>query len=325
MSRGPSSSLGDLAHALAHLRPADDTTREAIAAIVMARDTGAVVLSRSESAGPPSERPERPPLPRSFPPAPVPTSPPLDSRETTEEPVPVIITRLPRTPPVVPPWVLSTSPLPEPPPPGTAAPEPDSLLEPRRSRALLGAMLATHGEGQIDLESLVRIISSGRALRDLPRRSVPTLAHGVQLLLDRSDAMLPFHLDVTNLGRRLSQLVGEGLALLHFSACPTRGCGRGSRRQWKPYGPGQMPRPGTRVLCVTDLGLGAATSGNVPARWEEWRDFATLLRRAGCSVGALVPSPPERWPSELEQVMELFYWDRTLTVARAARGMSRRR
>lgn len=239
--------------------------------------------------------------------------------------MPVVITRLPRTPPAVPPWVLSASPLPEPPPPGAVAPEPDSLLEPRRSRALLGAMLATHGEGQVDLESLVRLICLGRALRDLPHQAVPTLAHGVQLLLDRSDAMLPFHLDVTSLGRRISQLVGAGLALLHFSACPTRGHGRGSRRQWKPYGPGQVPRPGTRVLCVTDLGLGAATSGDVPARWEEWHDFATMLRRAGCSVGALVPYPPERWPSELQQVMELFYWDRTLTVARAAHGMSQRR
>ncbi|WP_434300358.1 hypothetical protein [Corallococcus exiguus] len=159
----------------------------------------------------------------------------------------------------------------------------------------------------------------------LPRRLRPTLAHGVQLLLDRSDAMLPFLRDVASLEEEISQLVGAGTEVLHFVACPTRGCGRGGRRRWKPYGSERLPRPGTRVLCVTDLGIGMPPPGDAPALLEEWAEFIGRVRRAGGAVAALVPYPSERWPHGLEPAMQVFEWDWTLTMVRAARGMSRRR
>lgn len=324
MSREPSSNLADLARALACLRPADDATREAIAALVLKHGQGEGVDSKSKRVEQPPPPPSPPPSQYLPPPPAPPGGPPVNSSAGTEEPVPAVVTRIRRARPRLPQWVLAAPPLPAPAPAGTTSPAPESLLAPRRSRAVLGAMLATPGEGPVDLEAVVRLISSGRALGELPLRPVPTLAHGVQLLVDHGEAMLPFHLDAAGLEHELSLLVGEGLELLHFVACPSRGCGRGARHKWKPYGPGQAPRPGARVLCVTDLGLGAVPVGEVPAQIEEWRDFALMLRRAGCSVGALVPYPPERWPSGLERVMELFYWDRTLTVARAARGLSRR-
>lgn len=322
MSRESSSNLGDLARAFATLDPEDAPTRKAIATLLMGPET---------RAAPPSPPPSRPAQPPSLPPTGgLPARPPGQARpvELPEEsagvPIPMRIERRRAPLPPLPEWISQAPSLPAWPPPGASAGAPEPLLEPRRSRAILGALAATPGDGPIHVEAIIQAVARGEALAELPYHRVPTLARGIQLLVDRSDAMLPFHLDAEGLERELVRLTGERAEVLQFVACPSRGCGRGSRLDWTPYGLERMPRLGARILCVTDLGIGAPRFGDSPARPEEWMAFAGELRRAGCSVGALVPYPPERWPPDVGRVMELFYWDRTLTVAQAARGIFQR-
>ncbi|HYH98952.1 hypothetical protein [Hyalangium sp.] len=315
--------MGELARAFAALHPEDEATREAIAALVLGPTAEA-------SPVPPSRKPPSsfspPPDGRSaVPPPPVQVRPPEVPEGPAGVPVPVNIKLRRNQLPSMPDWLSTAPPLPAPPPPGVTVGVPAPLLEPHRARAILGSLVAAPGDGPLDIEAILRSIALGRALASPPYRLVPTLARGVQLLVDRSDAMLPFHLDVEGLERELVRLAGGGVEVLHFVACPSRGCGRGVRRRWTPYGPERVPRLGARVLCVTDLGIGGPPPGDSPAQAEEWMAFAGELRRAGCSVAALVPYPPERWPPDVGRVMELFHWDRSLTVAQAARGVRHRR
>jgi hypothetical protein len=278
---------------------------------------------------PPSKQPlpsvQPPAGPSAVPPPPVQSRHPEVPEEPEGTPIPMTVRRRTHPLPSLPDWLTSAPPLPASPPPGAAAEAPASLLDTRRSRAILGSLAAAPGDGPIDVEAILRSVARGEALARLPYRLMPSLARGVQLLVDRSDAMLPFRLDTEGLERELRRLAGGSMEVLSFVACPSRGCGTGVRRRWKPYGPERVPRLGARILCVTDLGLGVPPHGDPPAYSEEWIAFAGELRRAGCSVGALVPYPPERWPSEVGRVMELFHWDLSLTVARAARGVLQRR
>ncbi|RKH65210.1 hypothetical protein D7X96_24135 [Corallococcus interemptor] len=320
MSRDPPSGLGDLARALAQLRPEDEATRLAIAELLLgisadARPVEPVRSLPSPALQPLTRFPDRPPAQEE----------PLQLQEEAERwPIPFIIKSLARTTPGAPAWFSSAATLPAEPPPGAVAEAPLSLMKPLQSRAILGSLAAAPGEGPLDVEALLQSVARGQALAQLPHHPIPTLARGVQLLVDRGDAMLPFHLDAEGLERELTALAGSGVEVLHFVACPSRGCGRGMRRRWKPYGLERMPRLGARILCVTDLGLGLPPPGDSAASVEEWVEFAGTLRRAGYPVGALVPYPPNRWPSSLSKVMDLYHWDRSLTVARAARGVFRR-
>ena len=62
--------------------------------------------------------------------------------------------------------------------------------------------------GELDPVLLVERLARRQPIYVLPRRSVPTLATGVQLLLDVSPAMMPFRDDILALIRQLRQTVG---------------------------------------------------------------------------------------------------------------------
>lgn len=200
-----------------------------------------------------------------------------------------------------------------------AVPEP--LLDRRRSRSVLSMALATRaGEGELDLDQVVRTIARGDAVRRLPRRSYPTLARGVQLLLDRSPAMLPFLADLRALEEEVRGLAGaEAVEVLSFSGCPTRCAGDGPIDEWGPYDENRRPPRGTRVLCASDLGIGLPLTGHTPASPHEWLDLADLLRAAGCPLLVLCPYRRERWPEPLQRRLAVLHWDRTATAALAAR------
>jgi hypothetical protein len=202
------------------------------------------------------------------------------------------------------------------------------------NRAILSAALSTaRRDGAVDLLALVLRLVRGEALRRLPRRPRPTLARGVQLLLDRSDAMAPFYEDVQRLVRDVRHLVGEAaLDVVEFAGCPSRGAGRPDESEWRDCtlpGPGTgaerslVPARGSAVVCVTDLGIGRVAGGPAPVRPREWLAVAAWLRRAGCPLVGLVPYHEVRWPRALARRLALVHWNRTTTasaVARAVRG-----
>ena len=220
---------------------------------------------------------------------------------------------------LVPQWLAETPVLPKPQaaegtPPLTFEP----LLVPNWTRAILsGALSCRSDDGPLDVKRVVERVARGEVSLRLPRFPRPTLARGVQLLVDRSDAMLPYLEDQMWLAGEVQKVVGPGLReTLYFEGCPTRGAGPGSKRHWKGYLRHHLPKSGTVLLLLTDLGIGQPTSPAVGADEREWAEFAGHLRRHGCPVVALVPYASGRWPAPLRRAMTIIEWDRPTNASR---------
>lgn len=290
------------------------------------------------------------------PPPPSPPPPPPARPVVTQEPPPVAtvsetrvdpaaavipstLTPLTATAtPVAPAWLKQLEPLL--PSHGTdAVIEASPLLRPGQYRGILSTLLSTTGRhGPLNLEQVVRAITRGDVVRVVPRRPTSTMAHGIQLLIDGSEAMAPFSGDVARLERDIARLCGDAaLDLVDFSRSPLRGAGRRTDDEWQPYGATQItasteqrplvPAEGTRVVCVTDLGIGRMP-GMTSAGTQEWLRFSRVVRQAGCPLVFLVPYKKTRWPAVLRRTLSIVHWDPATTaavVARAVRGRGWRR
>jgi len=201
------------------------------------------------------------------------------------------------------------------------------LLEPLQARAVLSGALARRlPDGPIDIEHVLERIARAEAVAELPRASVPSIARGVQLLIDRGDGMLPYAADVVWIREALLRVVGGyALEVLQFAHSPLRGAGRKSRRTWKPYAELTQPRRGATIVAVTDLGIRNLEPPEQPASVEEWISFADHLDRLGCPLLALVPYARARVPPALRRRFAIVEWDRRTTAGRVreliARGL----
>ncbi|HKP53205.1 MAG TPA: hypothetical protein VJ183_11205 [Chloroflexia bacterium] len=191
-------------------------------------------------------------------------------------------------------------------------PELEPLFVPSWTRVLLTAALATEGgNGPLDLDKLVEAIAKQIAVQQVPRSPEPTLRRGVQVLVDISEAMLPYSADQEVLQAEIARVVGTGrLSVRYFAGDPMK-AGCGPRWDWRPYVP---PPPGTVVLLLTDLGIGEPPLVGHWSGVEEWRDFATMVRRSSCPLVAFVPYAPARWPEDLRKQMTIIHWDRPTTA-----------
>ncbi|MFD0003480.1 hypothetical protein ACFVJ4_13790 [Streptomyces sp. NPDC127178] len=197
----------------------------------------------------------------------------------------------------------------------TARPPLEPLLTRRSSAAILNAALTTlvRDDGEPDIDALVEAFARGIPLTRLPRAARPTLRFGVQVLLDQGDSMEPYRRDQKELARQITGLVGAELTQVRcFADVPARGTGPDSPRTWQPYRP---PSPGTRVLVVSDLGVGGPVLHPRRASVAEWYHVLDEIVRAGCTVLALVPYPVNRVPAELAPLLSVLTWDRTTTVS----------
>ena len=192
-------------------------------------------------------------------------------------------------------------------------PEPVSLLVPGWTRAIAAAAVATRfADGPIDVEGVIDRVCKLRPLVPLPRRSVWTARHAVQLLVDRGQGMMPFAREATRLADRIRAVAGrDRTTMFLFRDCPTR------RRKTSPKGGDPVyepPAAGVPVIVITDLGLtrGAAIRGG--ASEEEWLAFAATIRRAHCPLVAFVPCAFARVPDPLRRVFHTIPWDRATTV-----------
>lgn len=191
--------------------------------------------------------------------------------------------------------------------------EPPPLLAPATTRALLAATVAGEAAGgDIDVDRAVDLLARGLPLPSIPRRPVPTLRFGVQILVDRSSSMLPYRADQRRVLAGLQRLAGpDRVQALRFAGVPWR-AGPGTPRTWGPYRP---PARGTTVLVLGDLGLCRGENLETEPVTAEWPSFVESLCRAGCRPVALVPYPPERWPAVLRTRMKLVLWDHATTLA----------
>jgi len=314
------SAVPDLLRALTLLRPADDAGKAAIARLCGIEVT---LLAAPEPVKPPpppspSIDPPKPPI---VPPAERTTPPVSTSSEGTTsnkvEEVPSVLVPDYTESRQVPDWLETIEPFPE--ADGFIAIQaPEPLLVPQWARGILAASVATFSEaGTLDVERLVRGIARGILWRSIPRRLWPTLARGALVLVDRSDALLPFAADQEQILEQICAVVGrDGVQVLDFEGNPAWGAGTGSQDEWEDFERWRPPA-GTPVLALTDLGIGSGY-GIRPVHPAMWRAFADRLRRAGCPFVAFVPYAPERWPEDLGPALHILPWDRG-TSARTVR------
>jgi hypothetical protein len=335
MNDDPRSPAGDFIRALRSL-DADAKTIARLAALLGVAWQAAEIDTPVRVAAPP---PPPPSLPTPEPPsrrAPVRSDVPFDAPATV---VPATLTPLSSaTIAAVPAWLKQLTPL-QPAPRQERAPEPAALLPPGQYRGILSTLLSTTGDqGPINLEQVVRAITRGQAIRVLPRRPTSTMARGIQLLVDGSAAMMPFTSDIARLEQDIGRLCGDAaLDVVDFAQSPLLGAGRRTDAKWRRYGEDQktsassdrplLPQPGTRIVCVTDLGIGRVPA-MTPVPSQGWLDFARVVRQAGCPLVFLVPYRQSRWLPALRRALSIVHWDRATTaavVARVVRGRLWRR
>jgi len=234
-------------------------------------------------------------------------------------PEPFALTRVKAAERRLPAWVNEAAPL-EPlgPLSGRTPPPPLPLLEPLQARAVLsGALGRRLPDGPIDIERVLERLGRGQPIAVLPRAELPSIARGVQLLIDRGDGMLPYAADVVWIREALLRVVGGyALEVLQFAHAPLRGAGRKSRRTWKRYAELTPPRRGATIIAVTDLGIRDLEPPAQPAMVEEWIAFADHLDRLECPLVALVPYARSRCPIALRRRFAIVEWDRRTTAGR---------
>ena len=241
----------------------------------------------------------------------------------------VLNTNLPVLPPLDPSvvsqsYVWRGSPLPA---PESRTRSPRIPLQPLLASSSAEAILRTAiarsvPGGAVDTRSLVRTVARQKVVRIVPRMPVATLRFGGQVMVDLGRGMEPFAGDRRAVVRQLRRIVGlENLAVQYFSHAPLRGV---SDRPNGRLGDYQPPAQGTRILLLSDLGLGGGIGDYRRGRREEWEAFADLAARNDCWVTALVPFPPKRWPTWLVRLFPLISWDRSTTAAEAAHRVRRR-
>jgi hypothetical protein len=188
------------------------------------------------------------------------------------------------------------------------------LLEPRSAAATFQTMIARKfPDGPLDVPAVVEMLARRQLPDRLPRQAWPTLRFGIEVLVDLGLPMRLFAGDQAQVVQQVRAIAGDQLTnVRYFSDVPARGAGTGPRWTWEEYEP---PGPGTRVLVLSDFGLGAPLWYAHRGDADEWRSFTHLLRRQGCDAVALAPVPAGRWPGWLTALMPLICWDRTTTVS----------
>lgn len=321
--RRPAVSLRDALVACATLEPAGDSVPRILAALLFREGTvalhppavigpwksGGGEEEPSSEAAPRSAQPRRPNLPvtqgtRS-------TTVALDStlRMIRERRAPLDVQS---TAPE-----LATRPRPAAPP---ASPPSMSLFEPRQERGLLTLVLGARAEGPaLDLERVIDELCRSRRLQALPYRTERTLAHGVQLLIDTSQAMDPFRADQQHLLAAAARVLSaDRISVQYFDGCPSRGVVAEDDERLRPWRP---PRAGCPLVIVTDLGIGGPRVRLDRPTEREWLTFARRAGAGGRSIVGLVPYEPRRWPSALGRPMTLVHWSERATASGLARAL----
>jgi hypothetical protein len=182
----------------------------------------------------------------------------------------------------------------------------EGLFAPRDTVALLrlAASMPVPSD-RIDVARVTDDLARARPPLTLPRLRVPSLASGALLLVDVGQPMQQFWEDQQEFVERFRRAL-RGLAEVRFVGDdPLAGAGRDRRKgSWTSF---ELPRPGTPVIALSDLGCGFPPR---PETARAWLALAGQLRRRQCRVVAFAPVRPTRVATALRRTMAVAIWDR---------------
>jgi hypothetical protein len=300
----PLVSIADAVRVLATLKPADDASRAAMLSQLGFDTAEASEAATSSDASPPEPAP--PPEPRLASPDEARPVAPVAPSEDAVAALPLLepLSGYPEAD--VP--LEDVVPLPQEEAAGVgdrlAGHEPLFTRKVARSKLmrLLRTELETH---ELDVDRVVEALARQWLVTSLPRKREPSLVRGVQVLIDRAEAMEPFLLDVDRMLLDVELLFGIAcVQRVWFRDSVWHGAGRERAWTWGRY---LSPPPGTPVLVLTALGIGVSGHG---VR-QGWVALSRLLRARGSDVVAFVPYPSRRWPAGLSRLLNLVHWDRS--------------
>lgn len=208
-------------------------------------------------------------------------------------------------------------------------PRADPIVGVRRGRALAVGLAGVSVPGALDVRRLVEDVARGRPQHAPPRLARRSLRRGVQLIVDRGQALDPLRDDVLQLAGWLRQVASPaGLQQLGFDGDPL--VVTGARRLGADAGDALgyatvAPRPGSAVVVVCDLGIARTRSGPPPVAPARWLAHDRLVRQAGCRALYLVPYPPERWPAGVAGRLAIVHWRDELRLDELLAPVARRR
>jgi hypothetical protein len=187
------------------------------------------------------------------------------------------------------------------------APRREPLFPRRTAPGVLGAAIATLRPGpRPDLERLIAHVVRGQPLREVPRLPVPSRSRGVQVLLDRNEALTPFFADQMDLAHAFRRVAGTPRCeVFEFLEDPATACAYSAADPSAAW----RPQPGRPVVVVTDFGLGDSSGSAPRIPQRTWRRFAVLLKRYRCPLLAVVPRAPVEWPPWVERHFIALHWD----------------
>jgi formylglycine-generating enzyme required for sulfatase activity len=165
---------------------------------------------------------------------------------------------------------------------------------------------AEHADGKApDIGAIIHRLERGRLLDRLPRRQRRRWGDRVQIIVDRSQRLIPFFEDQNRMAVRLATLFPRHAVEFAFALDGFRELFISGRQgSTAAY---ELPDPGTLVIMLGDLGCLASDPGSVVARWAA---LGQRLVRAGCRPAALAPCPPSRWLPARLRAWTMVAWDR---------------
>ncbi|MEU2077312.1 hypothetical protein [Streptomyces sp. NPDC013489] len=190
-------------------------------------------------------------------------------------------------------------------------------------RGVMFAAVSTTAESTVyDQPALLRRVARQEVLLSIPRRHRLTTRRGVQLLLDHGKAMAPFQDDRGWLGELVGSVAGrDRVEALRFRGTPQRGVVRDDPRVREPYRP---PAPGTPVVLFSDLGrMRPRFASGTAAGPTEWRAFIDSVLHAGCPVVCVTPYRPMDYSPALRRVVAFIPLDHGISLRHAHEATSR--
>jgi formylglycine-generating enzyme required for sulfatase activity len=176
----------------------------------------------------------------------------------------------------------------------------------RELRTRLRSFLCVVQEGRgVDTEALVRRLSRGRQIDVIPRPRHRRWAPTLQVIVDRSEHLVPYWNDQEGLLARLSSLLPPGTLEVHlFYEGLTEPLPLFASEDAEAY---QPPSPGGIVLVLGDLGCLAGVSGDD----NPWLVLGRRLHTAGCQPVALLPCALSRCAMSLQALWTILPWERS--------------